>query len=188
MAPYAAPTEAPAAVRRPSIGDGAARGGASAGSHPSAGSSRPVPSSGAANRRARWNSPRSAPAARDWWTRWDSRATGPVGLLRSQLQATAASVFAQVLPASVDPSLDHSSSYPQWLGLASGRAPASDSKPLTAVPPPGPMVQLPSWPTWADAGCSRKPACCTVGFSSHRLEASQPGQHHPGTLMLLSAG
>ena len=58
-------------------------------------------------------------SGQDWWT-LGFEATGPVGLLRSQLQATAAHVLAQPLPASVDPSPDHSRSYPQWLGQAAG--------------------------------------------------------------------
>ena len=58
-------------------------------------------------------------SGQDWWT-LGFEATGPVGLLRSQLQAAAAHVFAQPLPCSVDPSPDHSRSYPQWLGQAAG--------------------------------------------------------------------
>ncbi len=82
-------------------------------------------------------------SGQDWWT-LGFEATGPVGLLRSQLQATAAYVFAQVLPASVDPSLDHSSSYPQWLGLASGRAPAVTPAPdsCSSAGPDGPAAIL----------------------------------------------
>jgi hypothetical protein len=44
----------------------------------------------------------------------------PVGLLRSQLQTTAAHVFAQALPGGTQPSPDHSRSYPQWLGQRPG--------------------------------------------------------------------
>ena len=58
-------------------------------------------------------------SGQDWWT-LGFEATGPVGLLRSQLQAAAAHVFAQPLPCRVDPSPDHSRSYPQWLGQAAG--------------------------------------------------------------------
>jgi hypothetical protein len=39
----------------------------------------------------------------------------PAGLLRSELQATAALVFAQALPGGVQPGLDQSSSYAEWL-------------------------------------------------------------------------
>jgi hypothetical protein len=53
-------------------------------------------------------------SGQDWWS-LALEATGPVGLLRSQLQATAAHVFAQALPGGVQPSPDHSRSYSQWL-------------------------------------------------------------------------
>jgi hypothetical protein len=52
----------------------------------------------------------------DWWT-LGLEATGPAGLLRSQLQATAALVFAQALPSGGQPGPDDSSSYAQWLRL-----------------------------------------------------------------------
>ena len=55
----------------------------------------------------------------DWWT-LGFEATGPADRLHSQLQAAAALVFAQPLPAAVRPGPDYSSSYAQWL-----------------VPPPG---------------------------------------------------
>jgi hypothetical protein len=55
----------------------------------------------------------------DWWS-LALEATGPVGLLRSQLQATAAHVFAQALPGGVEPGPDHCRSYPQWLGQRPG--------------------------------------------------------------------
>ena len=51
---------------------------------------------------------------RDWWT-LGFEATGPAGLLRSELQATAALVFAQALPGSVEPGPDESRSYAEWL-------------------------------------------------------------------------
>jgi hypothetical protein len=57
--------------------------------------------------------------AQDWWT-LGFEATGPADLLRSKLQATAALVFAQALPSGVQPSLDESSSYAQWLSLRLG--------------------------------------------------------------------
>ena len=53
----------------------------------------------------------------DWWT-LGFEATGPDDLLRSQLQATAALVFAQALPSGAQPSPDESSSYAQWLRQA----------------------------------------------------------------------
>jgi hypothetical protein len=50
----------------------------------------------------------------DWWT-LGFEATGPADLLRSALQATAALVFAQALPGSVEPGPDESRSYAEWL-------------------------------------------------------------------------
>ena len=50
----------------------------------------------------------------DWWTP-EFEATGPASLLRGELQATAALVFAQALPGAVQPSTDESRSYGQWL-------------------------------------------------------------------------
>jgi hypothetical protein len=55
----------------------------------------------------------------DWWT-LGLEATGPAGLLRSELQAAAALVFAQPLPAGVQPSPDYSRSYAEWLGRPPG--------------------------------------------------------------------
>lgn len=50
----------------------------------------------------------------DWWT-LGFEATGPDDLLRHALQATAALVFAQPMPGSVEPGLDESKSYVEWL-------------------------------------------------------------------------
>jgi hypothetical protein len=50
----------------------------------------------------------------DWWT-LGFEATGPADLLRSELQATAALVFAQALPAGMEPGPDESRSYVEWL-------------------------------------------------------------------------
>ena len=50
-----------------------------------------------------------------WWT-LGFEATGPASLLRSELQAAAALVFAQALPGGVEPGPDESRSYAQWLG------------------------------------------------------------------------
>ena len=50
----------------------------------------------------------------DWWT-LGFEATGPADLLRSELQATAALVFAHAIPGEVQPSLDESQSYAHWL-------------------------------------------------------------------------
>jgi hypothetical protein len=58
----------------------------------------------------------------DWWT-LGLEATGPADLLRSELEATAALVFAQALPGGVEPGPDESRSYAQWLS----RWPAAES-------------------------------------------------------------
>jgi hypothetical protein len=50
----------------------------------------------------------------DWWT-LGFEATGPADLLRNELQATAALVFAQALPGGVEPGPDESRSYAEWL-------------------------------------------------------------------------
>ena len=71
----------------------------------------------ARSRGARWNSPRSARSGQDWWT-LGFEATGPDDLLRSELQATAALVFAQALPGGAQPGPDESSSYAEWLRQA----------------------------------------------------------------------
>lgn len=52
---------------------------------------------------------------RDWWT-LGFEATGPAGLLRGELEAAAALVFAQALPGRTEPGLDESRSYAGWLG------------------------------------------------------------------------
>jgi len=61
-------------------------------------------------------------SGQDWWT-LGFEATGPADLLRSELQATAALVFAQALPGGVEPGPDESRSYAQWLG----QRPSADS-------------------------------------------------------------
>jgi hypothetical protein len=58
----------------------------------------------------------------DWWT-LGFEATGPADRLRTELEATAALVFAQALPGGVAPGPDESRSYAQWLG----QRPAADS-------------------------------------------------------------
>ena len=50
-----------------------------------------------------------------WWS-LGFEATGPAGLLRGELEATAALVFAETLPGGVEPSTDDSRSYADWLG------------------------------------------------------------------------
>src|SRR5450755_2626940 len=55
----------------------------------------------------------------DWWS-LGFEATGPADLLHSELQATAALVFAQALPGAVAPGPDESRSYAHWLGQRPG--------------------------------------------------------------------
>ena len=56
---------------------------------------------------------------RAWWS-LGFEATGPGGLLRSALQATAALVFAQSLPAGMELSTNDSRSYEEWLRQRQG--------------------------------------------------------------------
>jgi hypothetical protein len=49
-----------------------------------------------------------------WWS-LGFEATGPAGLLRSALEATATLVFAQPLPDGLEPGMDESRSYAEWL-------------------------------------------------------------------------
>jgi hypothetical protein len=49
-----------------------------------------------------------------WWS-LGFEATGPAGLLRGELEATAALVFAETLPGGLEPSTDDSRSYAEWL-------------------------------------------------------------------------
>jgi hypothetical protein len=58
-------------------------------------------------------------SGKDWWT-LGFEATGPAELLRGELEATAALVFAQALPGGVQPGPDDSRSYAQWLGQRPG--------------------------------------------------------------------
>ncbi len=57
----------------------------------------------------------------DWWS-LGFEATGPAGLLRSELQATASLVFAQALPGGMEPGTDDSRSFAEWLGQQPGTA------------------------------------------------------------------
>jgi hypothetical protein len=54
-----------------------------------------------------------------WWT-LGFEATGPAGLLRSELEAAAGLVFAQPLPDGIELGMDDSRSYDQWLRWRSG--------------------------------------------------------------------
>jgi hypothetical protein len=62
----------------------------------------------------------------DWWT-LGFEATGPADLLRSELQATAALVFAQALPGGVEPGPDESTSYAAWLCRLPGAGSDADT-------------------------------------------------------------
>ena len=55
----------------------------------------------------------------DWWT-LGFEATGHASKLRSALQATAALAFTHALPGGVEPGLDESRSYAEWLFLVVG--------------------------------------------------------------------
>ena len=61
-----------------------------------------------------------------WWT-LGFEATGPASLLRGELQATAALVFAEALPGGVEPGTDHSRSYAEWLGQRPGAGSDADA-------------------------------------------------------------
>ena len=63
-------------------------------------------------------------SGQNWWT-LGFEATGPAHLVYSQLEATAALVFAHPLPGGMEPGLDESRSYAEWLG----QQPGADSDP-----------------------------------------------------------
>ena len=58
-----------------------------------------------------------------WWS-LGFEATGPASLLRGELEATAALVFALALPGGVEPGPDESRSYAEWLGRRPGESDA----------------------------------------------------------------
>ncbi len=62
----------------------------------------------------------------DWWT-LGFEATGPADLLRGALQATAAHVFDQAMPGSMEPGPDESKSYTEWLGQRPGTESYADA-------------------------------------------------------------
>jgi MFS family permease len=70
---------------------------------------------------------------RAWWT-LGFEATGPGSLLRTELQAATALVFAQPLPGGVELAADHSQSYAQW--LTGGQPPSAPRRLI-----PGPCQQ-----------------------------------------------
>ena len=57
----------------------------------------------------------------DWWS-LGFEATGPASLLRSELEAAVALVFAQALPGGVEPGPDQSRSYSEWVCQRPGAA------------------------------------------------------------------
>ena len=57
-----------------------------------------------------------------WWT-LAFEATGPAGLLRSQLEATAALVFDHALPGGMELGTENSMSYAEWLRRPPTRGP-----------------------------------------------------------------
>jgi hypothetical protein len=63
----------------------------------------------------------------DWWT-LGFETTGPGGLLRSELLAVAALVFARAIPGGVKPGLDQCRSYAEWLSPQSAEKRAMTSK------------------------------------------------------------
>jgi hypothetical protein len=61
-----------------------------------------------------------------WWT-LGFEATGPAELLRGELEATAAHVFAQALPGATEPGPDDSRSYAEWLCRPPGAGSDADT-------------------------------------------------------------
>ena len=61
-----------------------------------------------------------------WWS-LGFEATGPASLLRGELEATAALVFALALPGGVEPGPDDSRSYAEWLGRRPGAESDADA-------------------------------------------------------------
>jgi hypothetical protein len=80
-------------------------------------------------------------SGQDWWT-LGFEATGPAGLLRSQLQAAAAHVFAQALPGGVEPGPDYSRSYLQWLAQRPGAGNDASPDSCSSAGPGGPAAIL----------------------------------------------
>lgn len=74
-------------------------------------------------------------SGQDWWS-LGFEATGPAGLLRGELEATAALVFAEAMPGGLEPGADQSSSYAEW--LCRRRPSQSPEHPATGRPVPGP--------------------------------------------------
>jgi hypothetical protein len=71
-----------------------------------------------------------------WWT-LGFESVGPPHLLLSQLEATAALVFAETLPGEVEPRLNDSRSYAEWLLQWPGAG--DNARALVSPPGPGPL-------------------------------------------------
>jgi hypothetical protein len=86
------------------------------------------------NQGARWNT--EVLTGEAWWT-LGFESVGPSHLLRSQLEATAVLVFAEALPGEVEPGLNDSRSYAEWLLQ---RPEAGDhAQALVSAPGPDPL-------------------------------------------------
>jgi hypothetical protein len=95
-------------------------------------------------------------SGQDWWT-LGFEATGPASLLRGELQATAALVFAQAAqarPGSVEPGLNASISYAEWLC----RRPGGKNDALGCPLPTGWPALLPAMSGAGPAGNGHCPA------------------------------
>ena len=73
-----------------------------------------------------------------WWT-LGFESVGPPHLLRSQLEAAAALVFAESLPGEVEPGLNDSRSYAEWLLQWPGAGDNPHPKPYSRAPQPDPL-------------------------------------------------
>jgi hypothetical protein len=105
---------------------------------------------------------------RDWWT-LGFEATGPADLLRSELQATVALVFAQALPGGVQPGPDESSSYAQWLSLRPGAG----------------STRMPEGCRFAESASPPFVLACLVPAQRGRRQATLPPRGHIETVRLV---
>jgi len=149
------------AVRWPA-GGRCARGGGSAGSHWPAGRSWPGPGPGG-EPRCEVELTEIRTPGQHWWT-LGFEATGPAGLLRSELQATAALVFAQPCPVAWNPA--RMTPGPMRSGWASGRA---------APATPAPERQGRYYRHRSHRGCQALPA---HGRSQVRSDQLAAGRQH----------
>ena len=93
----------------------------------------------------------------DWWT-LGFEATGPADLLRSELQAAAALVFARAMPGSVEPGPDESRSYARVAMPAAGRRERRVNVTLLA-PAAGIQVQVATGARLEDPFSRYVPSC-----------------------------